>query len=116
MRLTKLVMIAAVATGIGALGGMAPSKAGEPKAEKPKLRVGVFDSRAVALTYGQTPEEPGYAPHFKRLMEDFKKAKAAGDAETSSIRIPTARPWTSRKRWSSRSTPAKRCCGESKTS
>jgi len=79
MRLTKLVMIAAM--GIGALGGMAPSKAGEPKAETPKLRVGVFDSRAVALAYGQTPEEPGYAPHFKRLMEDFKKAKAAGDAE-----------------------------------
>src|SRR3990170_4833077 len=67
MRRAKVVVIAVVAMGIAALGGTAPTKAGEPKAEKPGLRVGVFDSRAVAVAYVHGTKEPGYRPHLQRL-------------------------------------------------
>jgi hypothetical protein len=81
MRIPRGAVIVLIAMGIAVLGKTAPTKAGEAKAEQPRLRVGVFDSRAVALAYGQATEEPGHGPRLRRLMEDYKKAKAAGDAE-----------------------------------
>jgi len=48
-------------------------------AEMPRgaaLRIGVFDSRAVAIAYARTPAT---ATRFEKLREDFMKAKAAND-------------------------------------
>jgi hypothetical protein len=79
MRVARTLMIAAAAVGVGGFGVMTPTQADDAKAPTLTLRVGAFDSRAVALAYAQTAEEPGYAPHFNRLMDEYKKAKASGD-------------------------------------
>lgn len=53
--------------------------ADEAKPEKPRLRVGTFDSRAVAVAYVASE---GHGQKMKRMMEEHGKAKAAGDAAT----------------------------------
>jgi hypothetical protein len=78
MRVAKIVMIAMAAMGVAGSGGTPASKAAEPKAEKATLRVGVFDSRAVAVAYAGSQE---FDAQLKRLMEEHQKAKAAGDTE-----------------------------------
>jgi hypothetical protein len=49
--------------------------AAEP-ARGPALRIGVFDSRAVAIAYARTPAT---GARFQKLREDLMKAKAAND-------------------------------------
>lgn len=51
-------------------------QAGE-NAAKPGLRVGVFDSRAVAVAYGRSS---AVAEQFKKLRADFEQARAANDS------------------------------------
>ena len=46
------------------------------KTEKAKLRVGTFDSRAIAVAYARTDE---FNQAVKKLMEEHKKAKADGN-------------------------------------
>ncbi len=65
--------VLAGATAVSAQDGSAAKTAG--------LRIGVFDSRAVAMAYARAAEEPGMGPTMKLLREEHKKAKAAGDAE-----------------------------------
>jgi Skp family chaperone for outer membrane proteins len=43
------------------------------KTEKAKLRVGTFDSRAIAIAYARTDD---FKQEVKKLMEEHKKAKA----------------------------------------
>ena len=46
------------------------------KIEKAKLRVGTFDSRAIAIAYTRTED---FNQALNKLMEEHKKAKADGD-------------------------------------
>lgn len=46
--------------------------------DKAKVRVGTFDSRAVAVAYARSKE---FNQHIRQLMEEQKKAKEAGDQE-----------------------------------
>jgi hypothetical protein len=59
-----------------AIGSRAADQAATDSNEK--LRVGVFDSRALVVAYLRTPE---FNQHIKQLMEERNKAKAAGDQE-----------------------------------
>ncbi len=81
MKVARTIMIVAAAVGIGGLGATVQTNAGDKKPEKLTLRLGVFDSRAVALAYAATTEEPGLGPHLQPMREEYKKAKEAGDAE-----------------------------------
>jgi len=49
------------------------------KTEKAKLRVGTFDSRAIAIAYVGTDD---FKQALKKMKEEQKKAKAAGDEKT----------------------------------
>jgi Skp family chaperone for outer membrane proteins len=46
------------------------------KTAKAKLRVGTFDSRAIAIAYARTDD---FNQAVKKMMEEHKKAKADGD-------------------------------------
>ncbi len=52
--------------------------AGPAKKEKPLLCVGLFDSRAVALAWGRSET---FKKQLGDMRAEYKKAKAAGDAE-----------------------------------
>lgn len=41
-----------------------------------RVRIGVYDSRVIAVAYGNSP---GFQDALKPVMEEHKKAKAAGD-------------------------------------
>jgi hypothetical protein len=79
-RLAALVVLGAL------IGVMGASPAAEPAAKdaagqgvKP-LRVGTFDSRAVALAYYRKHlRSPEFTAHIKKLKEERDRAKAAGD-------------------------------------
>jgi len=64
------------------LGGWAASSAIKAegadveKAEKAKIRVGTFDSRAVAVAYFNSEMR---RQHTRRMMDEYQKAKAAND-------------------------------------
>ncbi|MBC8425830.1 hypothetical protein H8E07_17090, partial [bacterium] len=54
-----------------------------------KLKVGVYDSRVVALVYGQSDET---RQRFRQLHADHRAAEAAGD--TAKVReLETQGPW-----------------------
>jgi phage host-nuclease inhibitor protein Gam len=57
-----------------------PASAAEPapKPEKTALRVGVFDSRALALVHGRSKEN---LAEINKLFEEHKRLKAAGDEQ-----------------------------------
>jgi hypothetical protein len=81
----RCVVYAVLATAIGLL-GMSVMRA-EPAATevappaKP-LRVGTFDSRAVALAYYRKfYKSPEFTAHLKKLKAEHDQAKAAGDKE-----------------------------------
>ena len=71
MRLTQLALALAVATGTWGF-------CHEVRAEGPKLRVGTFDSRAVAVAYAGSE---GFGRTIQRLREELKEAKGVGDEE-----------------------------------
>lgn len=48
----------------------------ESKTTKTRLRVGTFDSRAIAIAYVRTDD---FNQALKKMMEEHKKAKAEGD-------------------------------------
>lgn len=72
--------LAVVAIVLGLIQGGWTAFGQEPAAGKPvsKLRVGVFDSRAVAVAYTRSAS---FNKYLGKLMEEHKQAKAAGDAE-----------------------------------
>ena len=82
----RYIAFAVLGTAIGLLGissMRAEPAAGDAaaKASKP-LRVGTFDSRAVALAYYRKfLTSPEFTAHLNKLKEEHDKAKAAGDEE-----------------------------------
>ncbi|MHB1037622.1 MAG: hypothetical protein ACYC35_05740 [Pirellulales bacterium] len=76
-RTMTLVAVLAV-VGSLAIVSQAVAQAPGEKAEKVKLRVGTFDSRAVAVAYARS--EP-FKREIAQLMQQHKEAKAAGNAE-----------------------------------
>ena len=78
MNLLKTTLTLAALAGSLAIGGAALADGPAREAEKAVLRVGTFDSRAVAVAFigsGMFDQE------LKQMMEEHKKAKAAGDEE-----------------------------------
>jgi hypothetical protein len=73
----KMLWLAMVIAGVA---GGSISAAEPPGGQKqpPKLRVGTYDSRALAVVYCRTPE---FNAKIRKLMDEQKKAKTAGDAE-----------------------------------
>ena len=66
---------------VGILGTChAMAQAQEAREETAKLRVGVFDSRAVAVAYAASE---GHHRKLKQLTDEHAKAKAGGDTETA---------------------------------
>jgi hypothetical protein len=76
--LFKPTLVLAALAGILAAG--TPLLAGAPaeKAERAKLRVGTFDSRAVVIAFAASET---FDRQIKRLQQEREKAKAAGDEE-----------------------------------
>ena len=79
MNLLKTTLMAAAL--VGSLATYTAALADGPgrEAEKAELRVGTFDSRAVAVAFIRSGM---FEQEFKQMMEEHKKAKAAGDDET----------------------------------
>lgn len=71
--MTRVVLVSAVFAA-AALGIGVRSAAAEDR--KPVVRVGIFDSRAVALAYARSEE---FEQSIKALRDDLEKAKAAKD-------------------------------------
>ena len=78
VRVLLLSMLMVILVGVGAIGSAAHAQGTEGKPERDKLRVGVFDSRAVAVAYAASE---GFNRQIKQLMEEKKQAEAAGDQE-----------------------------------
>ena len=81
----RLAFCVILGTVFGFLGmsatGAEPAVKDAGKAVK-SIRVGTFDSRAVALAYYRKfYRSPEFVAHMKKLMEDRDQAKAAGDHE-----------------------------------
>ncbi len=76
----RTMILLAVLAAVGSLAILSRAGAEGPgeKAEKPKLRVGTFDSRAVAVAYAASEQ---HNRQIKRLMDEHKQAKAAGNTE-----------------------------------
>jgi hypothetical protein len=47
------------------------------KAAKPRMKIGVYDSRGVAIAYARSPE---FRESMARLRADYEQAKAKGDS------------------------------------
>ena len=47
------------------------------KAAKPRMKIGVYDSRGVAIAYARSPE---FGESVARLRADYEQAKAKGDS------------------------------------
>lgn len=77
--MTMLSGVMAVLVGLGSVCPAAFAQQAEGKPEPAKLRVGVFDSRAVAVVYVRTE---GFNQYLKGLMAQKKQAEAAADHET----------------------------------
>jgi len=82
-RCTVCVLLATVFGLIGVSAGTAEPAAEKAAAQTAKpLRVGTFDSRAVALAYYRKfYKSPEFTASLKKLKEDHDQAKAAGDEE-----------------------------------
>jgi hypothetical protein len=85
MRLRDLCW--AFCVGFGLAGTLATAAEPAPKnnaadQNAKAIRVGVYDSRGVALAYlRQFVRSPEFVAHMKKLKDDHDKAKAAGDTE-----------------------------------
>ncbi len=75
---TAMTMVAMVLAIVSSYVICAMVRADDPEAktENAKLRVGTFDSRAIAVAYGGTEE---FNQSIRKPMEEHKKAKAAGN-------------------------------------
>ena len=78
MKVARIALALAVALGTWGINSAIAAEGPEAKAEKPNLRVGTFDSRAVAIAYGNW--EP-FRRDIQHLKDEYTKAKAAGDEE-----------------------------------
>jgi len=78
VRVVLTALLMAMIAGFGGLGTAARAQGTEGKPEPGKVRVGGFDSRAVAVAYASSP---GFNERIKRLMEEKRQAEAAGDQE-----------------------------------
>jgi len=76
MRTTKTVLALVLVIGSCVIYSMVQAENPESKTTKTRLRVGTFDSRAVAIAYGGSEE---FNQGIKKLMEEYKKAKAEGN-------------------------------------
>jgi len=78
MRAVRVLLVVSITLGGLAVfwGVMAAPLAGKP--ERGKLRVGTFDSRALPIAYANSEL---FRRELDKLMEEHKKAKAAGDTE-----------------------------------
>jgi Skp family chaperone for outer membrane proteins len=74
----KTVLTMVLVAMVAGFGAAARAQGAEGKAEPGRLRVGVFDSRAVAVAYAGSE---GFNQRIKRLMEEKRQAEAAGDQE-----------------------------------
>jgi hypothetical protein len=73
----KNVCLAMAIVGVSAVWICAAEPAGAQK-QSARLRVGTFDSRALPVVYCRTPE---FNAKINKLIDEQKKAKAAGDTE-----------------------------------
>lgn len=64
------VVLAVLATG-------AAAAAGPAKATRPVLRIGVYDSRCVAMAYARSPE---FTQSVAKVKSDYRRAQAEGDS------------------------------------
>ncbi len=77
MRLTKVALVLLVVlAGWGMELAKGAEDAGGGKSEKARLRVGTFDSRAVAIAYVNS--DAGRR-HVRQMMDEYQKAKAANN-------------------------------------
>jgi Skp family chaperone for outer membrane proteins len=78
MRTIKTILALGLVIGSCVIYSMVWAQTPDTKPEQAKLRVGTFDSRAIALAYARTEE---FNRGVKQLMEEGKKAKAEGNAK-----------------------------------
>jgi hypothetical protein len=72
---TILVLVLIIASSY-VIRSMVRADSPDTKTEKAKLRVGTFDSRAIAIAYGGSEQ---FNQSIRKLMEEHKKAKAEGN-------------------------------------
>lgn len=68
--------ICAASAILGALGVIASAQSGDAGAKPPAVRVGTYDSRAIAVAYAASTFNP-----VREKMKEYEAAKNAGDAE-----------------------------------
>ena len=79
MRVTKIALVLLFVLGAWAVGSATGAEGADGgKAEKAKLRVGTFDSRAVAVAYFNSEVR---RRHTRQMMDEYEKAKAANDQQ-----------------------------------
>jgi hypothetical protein len=76
MRTAKTVAAFVLAIGICVAYTMVRAEGPATNPKKANLRIGTFDSRAIAIAYGNSEE---FNQSIKKLMEEHKKAKAEGN-------------------------------------
>ena len=78
MTAKRSILFVLLALGCLVAGWGAAAERPPAKPERAKLRVGTFDSRAVPIAYANSEV---FKRELSKLMEEHKKAKAAGDTE-----------------------------------
>jgi len=76
MRTTKTVLALVLVIGSCVIYSMVQAENPESKTTKTKLRVGTFDSRAIAMAYVNTDD---FKQALHKLKDEYKKAMADGD-------------------------------------
>lgn len=72
--------------------GVVPAQAAGPeKVAKPGVRIGVYDSRGVALAYARSPRA-GIREAMRQMRADYEQAKARGDSAEVK-RLGQEGPW-----------------------
>lgn len=72
----RLIIILIAATLAPISLAVADTQQGGTASQEKKIRLGVYDNRAVAIAYAPSKFNP-----VRKKMEEYKKAKAAGDSE-----------------------------------
>lgn len=67
------------AAALAAVAGTASAGAAAKPAAKPTVRIGVYDSRGVALAHARSPRE-GIREAMVKMRADYEQAKARGDS------------------------------------
>ena len=80
MRMAKTCLALVLAIGSCVVYSMVRPKTPVANSKKSTLRVGTFDSRAIAIAYAHTEE---FNQSVKKLMEEHKKAKAESNERES---------------------------------